>query len=44
MNTQEILNYVDEQNRKTRQYIEATMENVNKYFAEDLIKSLEKKK
>jgi hypothetical protein len=41
MNTQEILIYVDEQNRKTRQYIEATQNNYK--FAEDLIKSLKEK-
>ena len=40
MNTQEIIQYVDEQNRKTRQYLES-VEN-NSKFAEDLIEELSK--
>ena len=41
MNTQEILEYVDEQNRKTRQYLES-IEN-NSKFAEELVEELSKK-
>jgi hypothetical protein len=38
MNTQELIDYIDEINRKTRQYIESTQENSS--FAEDLIGEL----
>jgi hypothetical protein len=38
MNTQDIINYIDEVNRQTREYIESTQENSN--FAEKLIEEL----